>query len=266
MSCPRRPARGSLWLAVALALSNPALAQKTPTPAAAATAKAQQKRPPEPPSNASAPPAQPRSLTPGGLAGGQQRQPSTVDTALQLKPEPAQPDWMKVCGKPSNAAPEVCYTTRDFVSEQGRSVLALAVYDVRSAPSVKLVRFLMPLGLLLQPGIRFAVDQHQALAGRYGLCVPSGCFAEAQVNEEFVSGLKSGTSLKVSAQNQAGREVSFTVPVTGFGKVFDGAPVDPELLAAQQKRLQAELEKRTDELRKRLEQQGRASGASAAAQ
>ncbi|MDJ1156874.1 invasion associated locus B family protein [Chelatococcus sp. SYSU_G07232] len=198
-------------------------------------------------------PAQP--AQPGADAGG--------PTIVQVKPEPSQTDWTKVCGKDQAANKEVCYTTRDFVSDQGQPVLAVAVYDVKGEPT-KVVRFLMPLGLILQPGIRFAVDQGQPTAGRYAICFPNGCFAEAQVKEADVASMKKGTNINVSVQNQVGREVTFQVPLSGFGKAFDGAPIDPKVLEEQQKRLQEELQKRSDELRKRLEQQQGAAGAGAA--
>jgi len=43
------------------------------------------------------------------------------------------------------------------------------------------------------------------------------------------------------------------VPLAGFGKAFDGPPIDPKVLEEQQKKLQAELQKRAEEERKRLE-------------
>ena len=123
------------------------------------------------------------------------------------------------------------------------------------------MRFLMPLSLLLQPGIRFAIDQGQAVPGRYTLCLPNGCFAEAQVKDDVINAFKKGTMLNVSAQNPTGRELTFAVPAAGFGKAFDGAPVDPKVLEDQQKKLQDELQKRSDELRKASREQcGRRSG------
>jgi invasion protein IalB len=181
-----------------------------------------------------------------------------------VKAEPSQADWTKVCGK-DPAGTEICYTTRDFVSDQGQPVLAVAIYDIKAAQPQKIVRFLMPLGLLLQPGIRFAVDQGQPTPGRYAVCFPNGCFAEAQVKDDLVNAFKKGTTLNVSVQNQAGREVTFAVPAAGFGKAFDGPPIDPKVLEEQQKKLQEELEKRSDELRKRLEQQSGAAGGTAPA-
>jgi hypothetical protein len=130
-------------------------------------------------------------------------------------------------------------------------VLAVAIYDVKGDAN-KIVRFLMPLGLLLQPGIRFGVDTAQPIPGRYAICFPNGCFAEAQVKDDFINSMKKGTALSISVQNQGGREVSFSVPLADFTKGFEGAPIDPKVLEEQQKQLQDELAKRQDELRQRL--------------
>jgi invasion protein IalB len=195
-------------------------------------------------------PARPIQAAPAQNAPAQ----PTGPTIVQVKPESSQPDWVKVCGKDQAANTEVCYTTRDFVSDQGQPVMAVAVYETKAAQPQRIVRFLMPLGLLLQPGIRFAVDSGQATAGRYAICLPNGCFAEAQVNEAFIAQARKGTSLNVSVQNQTAREVTFSVPLAGFAKGFDGAPIDPAVLQEQQKKLQEELEKRSNELRQKLEQ------------
>jgi invasion protein IalB len=229
--------RGSIGLAalICLGAAAPALAQQTP----------RQQRPAQPAQPApQAAPAQPQ---------------AAAGTVVQVKPEPSQPDWTKVCGKDPAQNAEICYTTRDFVSDQGQPVLAVAVYDAKGAQSQKVVRFLMPLGLLLQPGIRFAVDQGQAIPGRYAICFPNGCFAEAPgLKDDVINAMKKGTTLNVSVQNQAQREVTFAVPLTGFAKAFDGPPIDPKVLEEQQKKLQDELQKRSDEMRQRLQQQGAA--------
>lgn len=220
-----------------------------------------QTRPAQP---AQQPPA-PGQAAPGQAApGGQPAGPQVV----QLKPEPSQTDWTKVCGKDQNSSTEICYTTRDFVSEQGQPVAAVAVYDIKGPQTTKVVRFLMPLGLLLKPGIRFTVDQGQPTPGAYAVCFPNGCFAEAPVKDDVVNALKKATTINVSVQNQATREVTFQIPAAGFGKAFDGPPIDPKVLQDQQKKLQEELEKRSDELRKRLESNaaGAANGAPSGAQ
>ena len=211
-------------------------------------------------------PAAPAQSAPAQPAAPQSNQQSqTGPMVVQVKAEPSQAEWTKVCGKDPGNQTEICYTTRDFVSDQGQPVLAAAVYDIKATPPQKVVRFLMPLGLLIRPGIRFAVDQTAPLAGAYTMCFPNGCFAEATgMKEDTINAMKKGTTINISVQNQVGREVTFAVPLAGFGKAFDGAPIDPQVLQDQQKRLQEELEKRSEELRKRLETSSATGGAPAA--
>ncbi len=171
---------------------------------------------------------------------------------VQVKPEPSQPEWTKVCGKDPANNKEICYTTRDFISDQGQPVLAVAVYDVKG-DSTRIMRFLMPLGLLLTPGIRFGVDQAQPVAGRYQICFPNGCFAEAQIKEDGLNAIKKGTNLNVSVQNQVAREVTFQIPLAGFAKAFDGPAIDPKVLQEQQEKLKEQLQKLGEEQRKRME-------------
>ena len=60
--------------------------------------------------------------------------------------------------------------------------MAVAVYDIESGDERnRIVRLLMPLGLMLQPGIRFAADQNRPTNGSFAICFPNGCFAEAPV-------------------------------------------------------------------------------------
>jgi invasion protein IalB len=236
----RAPAALAAALTVGLCAA-PALAQTPP----------RQNRPAQPAPQQPPPPGQP---APGAQAAGPQ--------VIAVKPEPSQNDWTKVCGKDQNSATEICYTTRDFIPEQGQPIFAVAVYDVKGPQQTqKVVRFLLPLGLLLKPGVRFTVDQGQPTPGSYAVCFPNGCFAESPVKDDVVNNLKKGTTLNVSVQNQVAREVTVQIPLAGFGKAFDGPPIDPKVLQDQQKKLQEELEKRSDELRKRLE--SNAAGAAA---
>lgn len=228
---------------------------------AVSPALAQANRRPSAPAPAQSAPAQP-AQNQGAAAQPQQTGPMVV----AVKSEPSQADWTKVCGKEPSGGAEICYTTRDFVSDQGQPVLAVAVYDMKGPQNVKVMRFLMPLGLLLQPGVRFAVDQGQATPGRYAVCFPNGCFAEAPgIKDEVVAAMKKGSTLNISVQNQMQREVTFAVPLTGFGKAFDGAPIDPKVLEEQQKKLQEELEKRSEDMRKKLESNAAGSAPAAPA-
>ena len=191
---------------------------------------------------------------PAGQPGPAPQGPMKVDLI------PSQDNWTKVCGHDQAANKDICYTTRDFGAQKAQPpVLALAVYDVKG-DDIKIVRFLMPVGLMLRPGFRFAVDKGPVTEGAFEICFPNGCFAEAKVKKDVVEAAKKGTSMSVVVKNQANAEVVFNLPLAGFGKAFDGPAIDPKVLEEQQKKLAAELQKRAEEERKKLEAQQPAGG------
>ena len=209
---------------------------------------AQAKKPaqPAPAAPAQAQPAQPAQ----DQAAPAQQQPQGP---VKIDLVPTQNDWTKVCGRDPTANKEICYTTRDFSSQAGQApVLALAIYDIKG-DDTRIVRLLVPVGLLLRPGFRFAIDKGATLEGSFEICFPNGCFAEAKVKGATIDQIKKGSILSVAVKNQVNNEITFAIPVAGFGRAFDGPPIDPKVLEEQQKKLQEELQKRAEEERKRLE-------------
>lgn len=203
--------------------------------------------------------AQPRKPAPAAAPPAQQ--PPQPQGPIRVDLKPTQPNWTKVCGQDQVAKKQICYTTRDFGQAPNQPpVLALAVYDVKGDP-IRIVRLLLPVSLMLQPGFRFSVDKGAALAGKFEICFPNGCFAESKVKPVTIESLKKGTVLNVSVKNQVNNDVTFGVPLDGFGPAFDGPPIDPNVLAAQQKQLQDQLQKRAEDERKRIEAQQQAAGA-----
>jgi invasion protein IalB len=196
-------------------------------------------------------PAQPAQAQPAQTQAAPAQQ--APQGPLKLALVPTQNDWTKVCGKDPAAGKEICYTTRDFSAQAGQPpVLALAVYDIKG-DDTRVIRLLVPVGLMLRPGFRFAIDKGATLDGSFEICFPNGCFAEAKVKAPTIDQLKKGNLLTVAVKNQANNEVTFEIPVAGFGRAFDGPPIDPKVLEEQQKKLQEELQKRAEEERKHLE-------------
>jgi invasion protein IalB len=201
-------------------------------------------------------PAQPGGQQrPAGQQPAQPAQPGAAPAAVQLKGDPNQNVWTKVCGRDPASQRETCYTTRDFVAENDTPVLAVAVYETKGEGNRvdRQVRYLMPLTFLLQPGVRSSIDGGQPIPGRYTICVQNGCFAEFTVNDQQFRTLKGGRNLTIQVQNQAAREVSFVLPLDGFAAGIDGPPIDPRALEEQQRKLQEELQRRSDEMRRQMQ-------------
>ena len=121
---------------------------------------------------AQASPAAPAAPKPGAPQG-----------PIKLDLQPMQSPWTKICGKDQANGKEVCYTTRDFGQAPDQPpTLAVAVYQM-SGEENRIARFLLPVALMLKPGFRLIIDKGEPIDGKFAICFPNGCFAEAQLND-----------------------------------------------------------------------------------
>ncbi len=168
--------------------------------------------------------------------------------------------WTKVCSKPQpGGQKELCFTTRDFTTAPDQPPpVALAIYDVKG-DDTRIVRALLPIGLLLKPGVRFSVDKNATSDGSFEFCMPNGCFAETRVKANVIDQMKKGKIFNIVAKGLANNEVTFALPIEGFGKAFDGPAIPPEVIQKQQQEMQADLQKQLEAQaqarRQQLEQQ-----------
>lgn len=218
-------AAAGLLVAVALTAGSPARAQ-APKPAPKAAPKAA--------------PA-PQEAAPAAPAAEQQPQ-------LMYSP------WMKVCGKDqASGNKEVCVITKDGRLENGMPVAIVQLFEPEGQP--KVLRVTVPLGMQLAHGTRMIIDQGQPVNEPYKICFPVGCMSDYPVTDDLIKSMKKGQMLTVQAINMQGTPISLPLPLADFAKAYDGAPTDPKVFEAQQRKLQEELQKKAEEARKKLEAQ-----------
>jgi invasion protein IalB len=258
VSAPAGPARRALGAVsfgvLALLLADQASAQQTPAPAQQPRAQQPAQRPaaqPQPPRPAQQPAQRP--------AAPAEAQPAAPAPAVAETPPLIYSPWTKVCGKEGQPnAPEqkeVCFTIKEARLDTGQFVASAGVIEMEGQPQ-KILRVTLPLGLLIRHGTRMLVDAQTPMTGQYNFCLPNGCWADFEVNAEFVGRLKKAQNLTLQAFNLNGQVASFQFPLVDFAKANEGPATDPKVLEEQQKKLQEELQRRADEARKRLEQQG----------
>ena len=182
---------------------------------------------------------------------------------VKLELTAMQAPWTKICGKDQGSGKEVCYTTRDFGQAADQPpTLAIAIYQMANEER-RIARFLLPVGLLLKPGFRLVIDKGDPIEGKFAICFPNGCFAEAELNTASLGALKKAQAASVTVRNQANVEVTFNLPMKDFATAFDGPAVDPKVLEQQNQELQKQLEEKARQQREKLEQQ-QSGGAGAA--
>jgi invasion protein IalB len=224
---------------LAIAVGSTAFAQAPPP------AQPQPKAAPKPPAAApKGPPAaqKPAEAPPPAAAEAQQPQ-------LIYSP------WTKFClkGQETNAQ-QVCFTGKDGRIESGMPVIA-AVLIEPEGDAKKVLRVTLPLGMQLPQGTRVIVDQGQPMNAPYIICFTNGCMADYEASAELIGKLKKGQGLVVQGINSQGQPISLVLPLTDFGKAYEGPPTDPKVFEEQQKKLQDDLQKRAEEARKKLEGQ-----------
>src|SRR5499427_5939464 len=229
-----------------------ALAQQPPTTAPRPAAPARPGAPAaqKPPAAAAQkPPAAPGPAPQAGAPGGAPEMPQLIYSP-----------WAKFCGKGNDAgAKEVCFTGKDARTEAGQPVVAAALIEPEGEQR-KLFRVTLPSPLQLQYGTRIVIDKEAPISGAFFTCFANGCMADYEATPELVTKLKKGQMLQIQAINLAAAAITFPLPLAdtsgnSFQKANEGPPTDPKVFEEQQKKLQEDLQKRADELRKKLEQQ-----------
>ena len=209
---------------------------------------------------------------------------------------PEQSAWVKLCekatgvgkdkdGKEEKKELNICLTHHERLDgNSGMVVVSAAVRQVEGQDKQHFM-IMVPLGMLLQPGMRAAlypkdlwdkaqknekVDETKLKAAKLGytLCHPGGCTAEMEATPEFLTELKGSGGLVVFAINAGGQTVGFPVPLTGFEQAFAGAPVDNKQYGEARKALMQQIAQRqhdlAEEYKKQQQQQGGAQPAPAA--
>jgi invasion protein IalB len=208
-------------------------------------------------------PAPPAAQKPGAPAA---QKPPVVPPGQAQATAPEMPQlvyspWAKFCGKGNDpGAKEVCFTGKDARTEAGQPVVAAALIEPEGEPK-KLFRVTLPSPLQLQYGTRIVIDKEAPISGAFFTCFANGCMADYEATPELVGKLKKGQMLQIQAINLAAAAITFPLPLAdtsgnSFMKANEGPPTDPKVFEEQQKKLQEDLQKRADELRKKLESQG----------
>ena len=131
----------------------------------------------------------------------------------------------------------------------------MAIREIKGDPKKTFI-IATPWGMQLQPGLRVVLDQQPPVNAKYAVCFPNACYGDMEIDADFIKKMKVGQALTIQTLNQANRTVSFTMPLAGFGKAYDGPALDPKTVEEQQKKLQDVLVQRAQELKKKLDQGG----------
>lgn len=231
-----------------------------------------------------------------GLAAAQQKtkkgQPAAAhkkDAGKEAKSSPSA--WVKLCekatavhkekdGKEAKKDVDICLTHHERLDGNTGMVLVSAAVRQVSGQDKQALMVMVPLGMLLQPGMRATIypkDQWElaqknekvdekklkAIKLSYTLCHPAGCTAETEATPDLLNLMKSNAGMLVFAINAGGAPVAFPVPLTGFSESYGGPPIDTKKYSEARKSLMQQIAQRQHQLLEEHKKQEEAKGAAA---
>ncbi|HLS67860.1 MAG TPA: invasion associated locus B family protein [Kiloniellales bacterium] len=107
--------------------------------------------------------------------------------------------------------------------ESGEPVMAVVVPS--SVPNQPLVAwFVLPLGVLLPPGIAISVDGSEPERLPIRHCEPGGCLAPLELEGGILQRLQNGVELQVMAYGIDEQQVSIPISLMGFTAALNALP------------------------------------------
>lgn len=160
-------------------------------------------------------------------------------------------DWVKICRVDEKTKKELCQTSYDLRTTTGQFLASFSLMEM-TGEARKIVRMIVPTGLLLQPGLRIQVDEGKAEEGKFGWCAQDGCVVQMVASDAFAGALKTGGKIVVNGQGQNANPVAFTFPLTSYKTANEGKPIDAETFKKRQEAIAAEVNQKRQSIEEQL--------------
>ena len=138
--------------------------------------------------------------------------------------------WVKLCSKNEQTGnKQLCLVKYEELDPNtGMGQIAVAARSVEGEDKQTLLFGVTTAYTLVMPaGVQIKIDDNQPIPLQYTVCLSSQCQAEINLTKEgILDGLRKGKQMIVAAMNMQQKTMAFQVPLTGFGKTFDGPPAD----------------------------------------
>jgi invasion protein IalB len=133
-------------------------------------------------------------------------------------------DWQIRCDTPPGAQGEQCALIQSVTAEDrpnvGLTVIVLKTADQKS----RLMRVLAPLGVLLPSGLGLKIDKTDVGRAGFVRCLPNGCVAEVQMDDNLLKQLRSGQSATFIIFQTPEEGIGIPMSLKGFGEGYDKLP------------------------------------------
>lgn len=159
--------------------------------------------------------------------------------------------WVKLCLKNEQTGnKEICLVNHEGLEPNtGMVLVAAAVRSVEGEDKQSLlVRLPTAYSLVMPAGVQIKIDEGEPISLQYAVCFPTSCQVQMDLTKEMFDSMRKGKQMVVAAMNIQQKTMGFPVPLTGFAKAYDGAPVDSVKYEESRRQLMEMFRKRQAEL------------------
>jgi invasion protein IalB len=136
-------------------------------------------------------------------------------------PTPPQPAWAARCSSPSRDAPLECAMEQNAILTKTGQLVVLVNIRVPGDTRTPIALVQLPLGLNLQAGAKFQVDDGKSIDLPIQTCENRGCYASFPIGAETLNALRSGKQLKIIFQDLAKETIAIPLPLNDFSAAYD---------------------------------------------
>jgi invasion protein IalB len=136
-------------------------------------------------------------------------------------PTPPQAGWAARCSSPSRDAPLECAMEQNAVLTKTGQLVVLINIRVPGDTRTPVVLIQLPLGLNLQAGAKFQVDDGKSIDLPIQTCENRGCYASFPLGAETLNALRSGKQLKIMFQDLSKETITIPLPLNDFASAYD---------------------------------------------
>jgi invasion protein IalB len=148
--------------------------------------------------------------------GQAQTQPAPAPSAT-----PAQAGWAARCSSPSRDAPLECAMEQNAILTKTGQLVVLVNIRVPGDTRAPIALVQLPLGLNLQAGAKFQVDDGKSADLPIQTCENRGCYASVPISPETLNALRAGKQLKISFQDLGKETMTVPLSLNDFSATYD---------------------------------------------
>ena len=202
------------------------------------------------------PKTMPAATTPGAAPAG----PPTAGVGVAQGKGSA---WVKLCSKNEQTGnKQLCLVKYEELDPNTglRQIIVAARGGEGEDKQTLLLGVTTAYTLIMPAGVQIKIDDGEPISLQYDLCFPTSCQGELELTKDMFEKMRKGKLMVVAAMNMQQKALAFPVPLTGFGKTFDGAPADNAKYEEAQRQMVETIRQRQIDLANKVADQEKMQG------